>query len=254
MNNFKTKHRIRKRVIFLGLCLGLAVNQIMIFQVNRALAIDIVNTTPVTTSTQRVEINPLDVINKVNQRQAESIQNRQNSNQVINYDTNKPLVNYSNPTQQNTIPIYTQQTPQNINSTHTVYYPQQVPNAPNNLQYYVQQPYNENQYYNTPQNYNQVQNNTNTNTKKKKSYSERYKEKYGVTPWQGALLGLVAGLNAGQNVANQQLQRQLLEQQYQMNQIQMMPGPPVIQPYSQPKYRVYDQYGRSQGYIQQSNW
>ena len=232
--NTKTiKHRIRKRIIFLGLCLGLAVNQIMIFQANKAIAQSI-EVNPYAQESVQKQINPLEIINRVDKQYA--LNQQKNTNYT-------PLSQQNSPT----IEINNTQNSQNIQTVQPIQ---------NSAVYYPQQPYNENQYYNIQQNYNQAQN----KPAKKKSYSERYKEKYGVTPWQGALLGIVAGFNAGQNVAIQNRQRQILEQQYQMNNIQQMymlhemMKPPAIQPFSQPKYRVYDQYGRSQGYIQQSNW
>lgn len=84
INNNKIEYRIRKRVIVLGLSFGLLVNQIMIFQTNRALAVDINNQTQITTTPQ-VDFNPLDIINKINQNQVKRIQNNERSNSAINY-------------------------------------------------------------------------------------------------------------------------------------------------------------------------
>lgn len=87
-SNTKTnKHRIRKRIIFLGLCLGLAVNQVIIFQVNKAAAQNDSITKPLQTAPKSFD--PLEIINAVDKYQAENMNN---------------YTEYSSPTQYNNTP------------------------------------------------------------------------------------------------------------------------------------------------------
>lgn len=76
--------------------------------------------------------------------------------------------------------------------------------------------------------------------KKKKSFAERYKEKYGIPLWQAILFGAAAGLQAGQNVAAQNRQYNLQQQEIMFK---YMPRFTDIQmpQYQRPKtYNVYD--------------
>ena len=85
--------------------------------------------------------------------------------------------------------------------------------------------------------------------KKKKSFAERYKEKYGVSLGQALLFGAVAGLRAGQPTPEQAAinainrRNQLLEREIQLK---YMPRFTDIQmpQYQRPKtYQIYDGYG-----------
>lgn len=103
--------------------MGLIVNQTMLFYANKALAVDTVNSALITEDFQ-VQINPLDVINKVDQKQAEQIQNGRNKNPMINYDLNMPIVNYSisnmqssNNINNSNVPVYGNATTSSVQST-----------------------------------------------------------------------------------------------------------------------------------------
>ena len=106
---------------------------------------------------------------------------------------------------------------------------------------------------NAPQYNGQVQNNTSVNSyhttntqvynkkpKKKKSYAERYKEKYGVSIWQAILFGAAAGIASAQKSAAARAEYNLREQELMYK---YMPRFTDIQMPQQPKtYKIYDGY------------
>ena len=115
--NIKTiKHRIRKRIIFLGLCLGLAVNQIMIFQANKAIAQSI-EVNPYAQEAVQKQINPLEIINRVDKQYAQNQQKNTNYTPLSQQNSHAIEINNT----QNSQNIQTVQPIQNS----AVYYPQQ---------------------------------------------------------------------------------------------------------------------------------
>lgn len=126
------RNRIRKRIICLGLVLGIAVNQVILFQAHNVLAAD--NNVTVMPP-QYININPVDIINKVDELE---LKNNNSSHQpIINFDNNKPLVNYSS-----TVNQYT-----NSPDLNKANYPMNS-QPPNNIIY----GHNQNNNYHTPSN------------------------------------------------------------------------------------------------------
>ncbi len=96
--SYKQKYRIRKRVICLGLGLGLAVSQLIIFKANKALAVDIMKNPSEITLQENID--PLEIINKVNQNETQRTQLRQNSSSDL-----KNINNIQSNNKQMTAPI-----------------------------------------------------------------------------------------------------------------------------------------------------